>query len=284
MQHLGELLHRLRKPRRFPAPPGPTAPEATSDDDWAERRQLYEADESPPPEPALPVAEGAERHALREELRQCAAAELEVIRQVWEKKIAVEEAPFSIQDRDELALDVRKDTELLRRQEESCFREFWRLGNLLMKLQDREAETESKSRPAAQSRCPESLSGKSLRAAGRSPESEGRSARSEVQTESTEPEVGEQSPEMEAAHLTPDTLHLIPDFEGASGYVDENTEREGAQGTTNCHASGPGSTPVRSPAGGRSVELRAEERPRAAEAPVEGGLPARGQPQGSGVV
>jgi len=72
-----------------------------------------------------------------------AAAELEEVKLVWEEKLLPEaDQPLTQQDRDELAADTYKKTELMRRQEHSCFREFFRLGTLLIKLQAEESSAE----------------------------------------------------------------------------------------------------------------------------------------------
>ena len=132
------LMHRLRKPRQFPSTAGPAPAGATSDEDWQEQLEEMEAVEFPIPHPKIPVAEGAERNALREELLHQVTEEQEVAERAINELIEENEKPLTTFECDQLAADVdgRRDA-LLRRQEESCFRQFWRMGSFLMKLQDR---------------------------------------------------------------------------------------------------------------------------------------------------
>ncbi len=89
----------------------------------------------PSPGRTIPVAEGAERDELREELRDLARNEIEMLQAAWDPEIAAQEAPLSRLDRDEVQAAPHRHAELMRREEESCFRQFVRLGNFLAKIQ-----------------------------------------------------------------------------------------------------------------------------------------------------
>jgi hypothetical protein len=206
------LMHRLRKPRQFPSTAGPAPAGATSDEDWQEQLEEMEAVEFPIPHPKIPVAEGAERKALREELLQQVTEEQEVAERAINELIEENEKPLTTFECDQLAADVdgRRDA-LLRRQEESCFRQFWRMGSFLMKLQDRQDRMEQS-------------------------EDEGYAQESEVR--SPESEVGAQEadvrgPESEVCGDDADAAgheFSVKENEGASGDVDENTGGDVGQG------------------------------------------------------
>ena len=136
-----ELMHRLRKPASEAgtngAGPGqtpPAAPQGPADDPYREFDGIAFA----VPWPHLAVAEGAEREELREDLRRLAKKELESEHAVWDPQIENHERPLSRMELDELQAAPHPHAELMRREEESCFRQFMRLGSLLHKRQERE--------------------------------------------------------------------------------------------------------------------------------------------------
>jgi len=137
-----DLLQRLRKPPNFAPATGRLPAHATKDEDWRLKLEMLEEQaeaagfEVPPSD--LAVAEGAERDELREELRQLAALELETTEAAWKPFFDKYMNPLGQGERDKAAWDVQRTLDLLRRQEDSCFRQFWRLSTLLMKIQDRE--------------------------------------------------------------------------------------------------------------------------------------------------
>jgi hypothetical protein len=204
------LLHRLRKPKNFP-PAGPLPATATADDEWAEQVADMEPDNFPIPQPHLPVAEGVERDELREELREAVEQELTTFNAGWEPTLKKNAKPLSTAQRDELAADVNPQIELMRRQEDSCFRQFWRLGNYLMKIQE------------AEKREPE----KQYSGVG-SQESEGRDRVCSIQ-DSEDQGSGADGQAAEAAARK---------NEGASGYVQENTGKAKSEVTMDCPAPG----------------------------------------------
>ena len=139
MEHIVELMHQLRKPRRFAEPPPPPLPEAMSDPEWQEALSDSEAGESSLPDPEIKVAEGKERDPLREQLWKLAGEERRRAAEAWGRAIAAQEAPLSTRARDVLVMQISKEMELMRREERACFREFSRLGKDLMKLQQETA-------------------------------------------------------------------------------------------------------------------------------------------------
>ena len=135
MDEILHLLHRLRQPEGYQPFTGRLCAGVTTHRSWKEMRELYEDGTAIPP-PEIPIAQGDERDDLRAELHDLAAAELEEVKLVWEEELLPEaDEPLTQQDRDDLAASTYKMTELIRRQEHSCFREFFRLGTLLVKLQ-----------------------------------------------------------------------------------------------------------------------------------------------------
>jgi hypothetical protein len=117
------LMHRLRKPSSW----GDAPEEATEWDD----------DDFPIPEPDIPVAEGTEREQVREELRILAQQELELTQEAWNPELEKHEKPLSGIEQDEVQAAPHRHAELMRREEEACFRQFMRLGNFLLKIQNR---------------------------------------------------------------------------------------------------------------------------------------------------
>ncbi len=135
MEQILLLLQQLRRPHCFTSPAPPPLPEPMSDQEWQGVVKGVEADESSLRDPEIPVAQGNDRDALREQLWRLAAKELRRATEQWQKAVAAQEAPLSPRSRDLLALEVSKELELMRREERSCFREFARLIRDLMKLQ-----------------------------------------------------------------------------------------------------------------------------------------------------
>jgi hypothetical protein len=129
----------------------------------------------------------------------------------WEPTLKKNAKPLSTAQRDELAADVNPQIELMRRQEDSCFRQFWRLGNYLMKIQE------------AEKREPE----KQYSGVGRQ-ESEEHDRGFRIQdSEDQSSGADGQTAEAEARKN-----------EGASGYVQENTGKAKSEVTMDCPAPG----------------------------------------------
>ena len=198
LSEIHRLLHRLRKPRQFP-PAAESAPAgATCDGDWQVQVEELEAVKFPIPQPKIPVAQGAERDSLRAELLQAVLEERQVTETATKELLEETENSLSTFDRDQLAASVDGQIDLLRRQEESCFRQFWRMGSFLMKLQDRMEQSENE------------VSGQ---------ESEVRSPGSEVCNDDVDASRRE---------------FTMKENEGASGDVDENSGGGVGEGTPMC--------------------------------------------------
>jgi hypothetical protein len=142
-------LHWLRKPAPEAEEPGEdgaaestqeptevTTEEALEDAYLTELADLEGVD-FPLPWPEIPPAEGEVRDEVREELRQMAKFELEVLHAVVDPELDAQEIPLSQTDRDEVQAAAHRHAELMRREEESCFRQFMRLGTFLLMTQDR---------------------------------------------------------------------------------------------------------------------------------------------------
>ena len=152
------LMHRLRKPKSpraggRGARPGRTAEESAhplrgeeaSEDPFLEGLEEMDDDDFPFPWPKIPVAEGVEREELREELLDLAKDALETAHRAWDRKFAEHERSLSGIEQDEAQAAPHPHAELMRREEASCFRQFMRLGNFLLKLQkqaEKHAENE----------------------------------------------------------------------------------------------------------------------------------------------
>jgi len=199
------LLHRLRKPQQLP-PAAPLPEGATPDDDWQEGLRQQAEDEDPHfklPLAREPVAEGQEREAAREELRQLVDLETAAIDAAWESLSAEDGAPLTPLERDVLAAAVSPQAEALRRQEDSCFRQFWRTATLLAKLQQEKPQ-------GRDSACEEIKAQSGVR----SPGSEHSNAQPEVQG----PEAGD----LQAASEVPSPGSRDSKIAGASGDVQES--------------------------------------------------------------
>ena len=230
MNEILRLMHRLRRPRAFQLFTGSLPAGAMSHESWREARELFE-DGSPIPQPAIPVAQGDEREDLRAELHDLVAAELEAVRVAYEDELLPEaERPLSQQERDELAASTYKSTELIRRQEHACFREFIRLGTLLAKLQAHDAEDEPA--PVAEATA-EMTQPDSEDPAGSEPSSAVQeSGLAQDEHSSDVRESGQVDPDPSPAENAEPTAPAFPaptthKNEGASGDVDEN-KGEGA--------------------------------------------------------
>ncbi|MDR3674754.1 MAG: hypothetical protein P4N24_04650, partial [Acidobacteriota bacterium] len=92
----------------------------------------WDDDNSAVPVLSIPVAEGAERDGLRQELVTLAKMGLENLHAELKRY----EAPLSRIVQDDLQSGPHQHSELMQREEESCFRQFMRLGNFLMKMQN----------------------------------------------------------------------------------------------------------------------------------------------------
>ena len=227
MDEILHLLHRLRRPKGYHPFTGRLPAGATTHKDWKEARELFE-DGSTIPQPEIPIAQGAERDDLRAELHDLAAAELETVKVFWEGTILPEaDQPLTQQDRDELAASTYKTTELIRRQEHSCFREFFRLGTILAKLQAEDsgeeratgAETAGEMPQPRSERWTESELASATPGSGldKNEQSPAMGGSGQVDPSSPPAENAEPCP---VPACPPPTAHKN---EGASGDVDENT-------------------------------------------------------------
>ncbi len=97
------------------------------------------------PRPDIPIAEGEEREGLREDLCRLAKQEREAIDAVWEPFFAQYLAPMTLAERDEAVMTIEGKLDSLRREEESCLRQLWRLTNLLLKIRKEKQEREARS-------------------------------------------------------------------------------------------------------------------------------------------
>ena len=124
-----------------------TVEESAADDllgDLAE----WDDDDFALPWPKIPVAQGPERDELRENLDQLANRLRGAVQEALDAELQPQEAPLTPIDRDELLAAPHRHGQLMRREEESCFRQFMRLGNFLMKIQNhatKQAENEGSS-------------------------------------------------------------------------------------------------------------------------------------------
>lgn len=228
-----EALCRLRQPQQFSQELPPPHPGAMGDSEWAATNDNYEErEESDPPYPEIIALEGEEREPFRCDLWQLLNCEIEETRATWDKTIAEAEAPLSILERDRLALEVQLDVVLMRREESTCFREFWRLSTIIRKMQD----------------------GKSPESEVRGPKSEIASPRSAVAGPMSEPASSDPLPASDvgprtsdASIPTPGSSLLSPSLknEGDSEDVDEN------KGSGKQVPSTMGQVPVPNPSGFR---------------------------------
>jgi hypothetical protein len=142
-----ELLHALREPTQ-PEPPQPLPAAATTDTDWQEFLALdEEAGAETVARPGIAIVQGEERAELRAQLRHLAKQELEAVAAAWDPFFAKHLKPMTLAERDKAVVAIDGQLERLRREEESCLRQFWRTCNLLMKLQDRKERQEPGEEP-----------------------------------------------------------------------------------------------------------------------------------------
>ncbi len=138
-----KLLLQLRKPAQFSqsATTLPKDEAVAEDDDWQDYRAA-EAEEPVSdldlPVPDQPVAEGDEREPLCLNLRDLADELEETFRCSREMRKAA--GIVSDADRDVMWGKASQERALMRREEESCFREFWRLTKILTGMQARRQE------------------------------------------------------------------------------------------------------------------------------------------------
>jgi hypothetical protein len=128
---------------RVPSPgpeDGTAVAEEPPEDIYLRDLAQMDADDFPLPWPRLAVAEGAERDELRGELVRRARNELDLVHAAWDPQIQEHEAPLSRLDQDQVLAEPHRHAELMQREEQSCFRQFVRLGNFLMKFQDHAAK------------------------------------------------------------------------------------------------------------------------------------------------
>ncbi len=153
-----ELLHRLREPEKRPRQRGPLPAGATDDHEWEAALAWWaEKDDTPVPQPKVPVAqEAAERDELREELSALVRLEKQAQEAVWEPFFAQGQQPLTTAERDVVAAQMEPRLDRLRRHEESCLRQLWRLGNFLMHIQDRAKPQDAEREPEHEDRNPES--------------------------------------------------------------------------------------------------------------------------------
>jgi hypothetical protein len=211
MEQILELLHQLRRPRRFTQPPPPPLPDALNDEEWQDILKDDEGDEAAVPNPEIKVAQGKERDPLREQLWNLAGEERRRVTEAWQEAAAAQEAPLSIRARDFYVMEISKEMELMRREERSCFREFWRLGNDLRKLQ-KESDTSDQK-----------------------PDVKGRDRASQVQGSDSEEAAGDEGAKNAGASGYENAAgEKTAENEGASGYVEENTSDLNGAGATKC--------------------------------------------------
>ncbi len=268
MKEILHLLYRLRRPQRFTDPPPPPLPESLDDESWALGPELFAKVEKPcPPHAEISVAEGEERDELRQELRDLIETQISANKATWEKTINELEAPLPLLERDQMAAAAMKENALMRRDESSCSREFWRTANMLMKFQ---AQDKSEVKQESEVRSPESEV--------ENPEeliifaSQGPDAGATVEFPSSEQAVptSDFGPRTsDSDHLTPDAGHLTPSSRnaGASGDIHENKGRRKKVSAVRCPVRGGNEAPA--------LPLHAEESVTKSESrtPEQGHLP-----------
>jgi len=160
------------------------APEADEDQYLIDMEELDD-DDFPIPWPQTPVAEGAERKELSEALRVLARNELNAVHAALDPQIEEQEKPLSEIEQDEVQATPHKQAELMRRQEDSCFRQFMRLANLLLKMQKQEAKKCTRNEGSSGD-VDENTEPEIAQSEVRSPESEVRNAKSAVENTGSE--------------------------------------------------------------------------------------------------
>jgi hypothetical protein len=105
------------------------------DDPFLRSQAELDQDDFPIPWPDVDVAEGPEREALRQELLVRARNLLAIEHAARDPAIKEHEAPLSRLQLDLVLATPNHHAELMRREEDRCFRQFARLGNLMVKFQ-----------------------------------------------------------------------------------------------------------------------------------------------------
>jgi len=106
-----------------------------AEDQYLADMEELDDDDFPLPWPQTPVAEGAERDELREAVGLLARIEWNAVHAALDPEIEEQERPLSRIEGDEAQAAPHRHAELMRREEGSCFRQFMRLANLLLKIQ-----------------------------------------------------------------------------------------------------------------------------------------------------
>ena len=115
----------------------PPLDDALEGDLFLRSQAELEQDDFPVPRPHVRVARGEERDELRAELQRLAKYLLEVEHQGCDPAIAEHEAPLTRIELDQVLATPNHHLELMRREEDRCFRQFARLGSLMLKQQAR---------------------------------------------------------------------------------------------------------------------------------------------------
>ena len=105
------------------------------DDPYLASLAEWDNNTAPIPWPTIPVAEGAEREELRVRLMDLAKKEAAVHQSLLEKELRKWEGPLARIALDEVQAAPHPHAGLMRREEESCFRQFIRVGNALIRIQ-----------------------------------------------------------------------------------------------------------------------------------------------------
>jgi hypothetical protein len=233
--------------------PGPLPEDATDHNTWAEMLAFQEErgeENYPLPHPEIAVAEGEERAELREELRVLAASELDVTEEAWKPYFDKNWRSFTTAERDVLLADpdLSSPMELARREESTCFREFWRLGTILMKMQ-KQAEVGSNGvRPGSEVRGPQPAQSEVRGPESQKLKAEVRSQESGAESRSGRDNGSQDGGEKRRSGEVPRQFKN----EGASGDVEEN--KGGAKpGMTQV----PGSLATETTTGGRQLDVEA---------------------------
>ena len=180
----------------------PSSDDGIEDDLFLRSQAELEQDDFPVPRPHVRVARGEERDELRAELQRLAKYLLDVEHQGCDPAIAEHEAPLTRIELDQVLATPHHQLELMRREEDRCFRQFARLGNLLLKHQA-SVMKHGELNPATQ------------------PGEEDPATRPDEEDPAMPP--GPEDPVIED-----------PENEGSSGYVDENTNPEKTDAQTDC--------------------------------------------------
>ena len=116
-------------------PDSAAAAAEVKDDPYLASLAEWDNNTAPIPWPTIPVAEGAEREELRVRLMDLAKKEAAVHQSLLEKELRKWEGPLARIALDEVQAAPHPHAGLMRREEESCFRQFIRVGNALIRIQ-----------------------------------------------------------------------------------------------------------------------------------------------------